>query len=96
MLSCVFVHIPICCHRSGAVFDYIEYFHGPFQGGASFVDYNVIPVLLSLCLHARLFIGALWSPAGKGLTSLLSFVMSNCEAVTLPLVSWVSCCSWFF
>ena len=26
-----------------------------------------------------LFIDALWSPAGKGLTSWLSFVMSNCE-----------------
>ena len=30
----------------------------------------------------RLFIGALWSPAGIGLTTWLSFVMSNCEAVT--------------
>ena len=25
----------------------------------------------------------------KGLTSWLSFVMSNCEVVTFPLVSWV-------
>ena len=38
---------------------------------------------------ARLFIDALWSPAGKGLTSWLSFVMSFCEFVTFPLVSWV-------
>ena len=37
----------------------------------------------------RLFIDALWSPAGKGLTSWLSFVMSNCKVVTFPLVSWV-------
>ena len=44
---------------------------------------------LSLC--ARLFICALWSPAGKWLTSWLSFVVSNCEFVTLPLVSWVRC-----
>ena len=29
----------------------------------------------------RLFINALWSPAGKGLSSWLSFVMSNCEVV---------------
>ena len=29
--------------------------------------------------------------AGKGLTSLLSFVVSNCELVTFPLVSWVRC-----
>ena len=28
---------------------------------------------------AHLFIDALWSPDGKGLTSWLSFVMSNCE-----------------
>ena len=31
----------------------------------------------------------LWSPAGKGLTSWLSFVVSNCEFDTFPLVSWV-------
>ena len=34
---------------------------------------------------ARLFICALCSPAGKGLTSWLSFVVSNCEFVTTPL-----------
>ena len=28
---------------------------------------------------------ALWSPAGKGLTSWLSFVVSNCEFVTFPI-----------
>ena len=33
----------------------------------------------------------LWSPAGKGLTSWLLFVVSNCEFVTFPLVSWVRC-----
>ena len=33
----------------------------------------------------------MWSPAEKGLTSWLSFVMSNCEVVTFPLVSWVRC-----
>ena len=33
----------------------------------------------------------LWSPAGKGLTSWLSFVVSNCEFVTFPLVSLVRC-----
>ena len=31
----------------------------------------------------RLFIVALWSPAGKGLTSWLSFVMSYCEFVIM-------------
>ena len=29
--------------------------------------------------------------AGKGLTSWLSFVMSYCEVVTFPSVSWVRC-----
>ena len=38
-------------------------------------------VLCLLCLCVRLFICALWSPAGKGLTSWLSFVASNCEFV---------------
>ena len=42
-------------------------------------------VLCLLCLCARLFICVLWSPAGKG----LSFVVSNCEFVTFLLVSWV-------
>ena len=45
------------------------------------------PVLCLLCRCARLFICAFWSPAGKGLTSWLSFVVSNCEFVTFPLVS---------
>ena len=44
-----------------------------------------------ICFPVRLFIDAVWSPAGKGLTSWLSFVMSNCEVVTFPLVSWVRC-----
>ena len=34
-------------------------------------------VLCLLCLCARLFICALWSPAGEGLTSWLSFVVST-------------------
>ena len=33
-------------------------------------------VLCLLCLCAGLFVCALWSPAGKGLTSWLSFVVS--------------------
>ena len=44
-----------------------------------------------LCLYARLLVCALWSPAGKELTSWLSFVVSNCEFITFPLVSWVRC-----
>ena len=39
-------------------------------------------VLCLLCLCADLFKCTLLSPAGKGLTSWLSFVVSNCEFVT--------------
>ena len=35
-------------------------------------------------LKQSLFIAALWSPAGKGLTNWLSFVMINCVFVTFP------------
>ena len=62
------------------------------QGGTSFVDFLCFcSVSCLLCLCARLFICALWSPAGKGLTSWLSFVVSKCEFVTFPLISWVGC-----
>ena len=54
----------------------------------------IIYVISVLFLYA--FVGALWSPAGKGLTSWLSFVMSNCEVVTFPLVSWVRCGAWLY
>ena len=43
--------------------------------------------LVLLCFHAPLFVDVLWSPGGKGLTSSLSFVMSNCDVVTFPLVT---------
>ena len=42
-------------------------------------------VLCLLCLCECLFICALWSPAGKGPTSWLSFVVST---VSLPLSHW--------
>ena len=48
-------------------------------------------VLCLVWLCARLFICALWSPAEKGLTSWLSFVVSICEFVIFPLVAWVRC-----
>ena len=41
--------------------------------------------LVLLCFHACLFVNALWSPAWKGQTSWLSFVMSF---VTLSLSHW--------
>ena len=57
--------------------------------------FYVFSVLCLLCLWTRLFICALWSP-GKGLTSWLLFVVSNCEFVTFPLVSWVRCGTWLY
>ena len=39
---------------------------------------------LAFLIPSRLFVAALWSPAGKGLTSLLSFVICNCVFVTFP------------
>ena len=61
-------------------------FYWLFQGGTSFVDLLCFcSVLCLLCLCARLFICALWSPAGKGLTSWLSFVVST---VSLSLSHW--------
>ena len=41
--------------------------------------------MLLLYFRARLFIDALWSLAGKGLTFWLSFVMSNYEVATFPI-----------
>ena len=45
----------------------------------------VIHVLFLLCVRARLFMDALWSPAVNVLASWLSFAMSNGE---VSLSSW--------
>ena len=45
-------------------------------------------IAMSLCASVYMCFVA---PAGKGLTSWHSFVVSNCECVTFPLVSWVRC-----
>ena len=74
----------------------VKHFYRPFQCGASFVDHLCYFCLVLLCFHARLFVDALWSPAGKGLTSWLSFVMSNCDVVTFLLVFWVRCGAWLY
>ena len=55
------------------------------------MDHLCYLCLVLLCVHARLFVDSLRPPAGKGLTSWLSFVMSNCDVTTFPLVSWVRC-----
>ena len=52
---------------------------------------HIFFVLCLLCFRARLFIDALWSPAGIGLTSWLSFVMFIVFYITFSLVSWVRC-----
>ena len=59
-------------------------FYWPFQGGTFLWIFPVFSVLCLLCLYARLFICALWSPAEKGLPSWISFVVSNCECDTFP------------
>ena len=38
--------------------------------------------MTSIKIDLELLIAALWLPAGKGLTSWLSFVMFNCDFVT--------------
>ena len=55
------------------------------------MDHLCYLCLVLLCFHASLFVDALGSPAGKGLISWLSFVVSNCDAVTFPMKSWVGC-----
>ena len=60
------------------------------------MDYLRYFCLDLLYFHARLFIDALRSPAREGLASWLLLVMSNCEVVTFPLVSWVRCGAWLY
>ena len=55
----------------------VWYFNILLRWSVSFVDHLCYFRLVLLCFHARLFVDALWSPAGKGLTSWLSFVMSK-------------------
>ena len=45
---------------------------------------NLCYLCLAFVMISRLFIAALWSPAGKGLTSWLLFVMFNFVFVTFP------------
>ena len=45
---------------------------------------------------SRLFIAALWSPAGKWLTSWLLFVMFNCVLSLSHVVYWVRCGTWLY
>ena len=65
----------------------VKYFYGQFQGGDSFVDHLCYFCLVFVMFSCICLFYVLWSPAGKGLASWLSFVMSNCEVVTFQLVS---------
>ena len=63
-----------------------NYYRSLVFTGTSFVDLLCFcSVLCLLCLCARMFICAVWSPAGKGLTSWLSLVVST---VSLSLSHW--------
>ena len=48
-------------------------------------------LLLGFAMLLRLFIAGLWSLAGKGLTSLLLFVVFNCVLSLSHVVSWGRC-----
>ena len=52
------------------------------------MDHFCLVFVMLLC--ASIY-SCLLSPSGRGLTSWLSFVMSNCEAVTFPFVFWDRC-----
>ena len=76
----------------------VKYFYWPFQhvqGGTSFVDH-----LCYLCLvfvkRSRLFMAALWSPEGKGLTSWLLFMLFLVILLLSHSVSWNMCGTWVY
>ena len=57
-----------------------------------YCDHSVIGLWIILCylclvfvMLSRLFIAALWSPAGKGLISWLLFVTFNCVFCHFPM-----------
>ena len=66
-------------------------FYWPFQGVTSFVDHLCFFLMLS-CL----FMAAVWSPAGKGLTCWLLLVMFIVVLLLSHVVSWVKCGTWLY
>ena len=74
----------------------LEYFTDHFKAILHLWIFRAFSVLCLLYLSVCLFTCALWLPAGKELTSWLSFVVSGCEFVTFPLVSWVRCGTWLY
>ena len=59
------------------------YFYWRFEGGTCLVD-HLCYFCIVLVMLSRLLVAALWSSAGKGLTSWLSFVVLNRVVVTFP------------
>ena len=78
-------------HRLTGLSPPVKYFTDNSKAVLLLWIFYVFSVLCLLCICMRLFIGALWSPAGEGLTSWLLFVVSYCEFATFTLVSWVRC-----
>ena len=73
-----------------------KYFYWPFQSGASFVDHFCC-LCFVFAVFSCLFIVALWSSAGKGLTSWLSCVWCFIVFLTLfHVVCWVRCGAWLY
>ena len=58
-----------------------NHFVGSVMSGTYFVD-HLCYLCLVLDMLSRLFIAALWSPAGKGLISWLLLAIPNCDFVT--------------
>ena len=75
----LFVLIHIWCHETG-VSPAVKYFTDRLKNGTPFVD-HLSYFCLVLVILSHLFIAALWSHAGKGLTSWLSFMMFKCVSV---------------
>ena len=61
----------------------VKYLSWPFQCGTSLMD-QLCYFCIVFAMFPSLLIAALWSPAGKGLTSCLSFVVLNCVVVIFP------------
>ena len=78
-------------HRQTGLSPSVKYFTDCSKAVLLLSILFVFSILCLLYICIRLFICALWSAAGKGLTSWLSFVVSSCEFATFPLVSWVRC-----
>ena len=72
-------------------------FYWPFQGGTSFVDllcfFSIFVFVMPLC--ASVYVCLVVSCLERA--DLLSLaVVSNCEFITFPLVSWVRCDTWLY